>query len=421
MFYEAIRRVFEEYSNPQDSPEARMVGALRFADRFRGELGLTMNENGRPVIREPKFHPREFSLRGLAESLCGIEWVENLREGQHGAYRVFEAGANPAIVPGHIPNVSAYLGSIAGLLDAAILEGYEKPEYIIDRLIYTMPSKVRQESLIGLGRMGDQARRRNPADPHPFAQFGERKIISPETYNDALACAVTFEAVFFDRTNQVIDRCNSVGDELALRKELDGFRMIAGVTNPYNYNGVAYNTYLTSGNWINDVSNPLVDWTNLDVISAMASRFTDQETGNRITVTFDTLLVSPAKKLTTQYIQRATEIETWTQSLAEGRRGSALGERFKMESSPYMDQVLTTADTTLGLNLSQANADKYWWAMKTGPGGAFVRIENWGITINRAAPNDFTMLNHKMLLAVFADYMHAFMLREPRHVIRSKN
>ena len=405
------------------APKLRMGGAREFVEHFRRDLGLTTNEYGRPTVREAQCQPQEFSLRGLAESLCGHEWVENLQQDQRDGQRVFEQGGNAAIHPGNIPNVSAYLGSVAGLLDAAILQGYERPDYLIDKLIYTQSSRQRQQRLIGLGRMGDKAKRRMPGDPHPFAQIGERTSITPETQNDALACAVTFEAVFFDQTGQVLEQANNVGDELAFRKELDGFRLIAGVTNPYNYNGVAYNTYLTSGNWINDIaSNEMVNWTNLDIANALLGRMTDQETGNRIVMTLDTILVSPAKKWSAGYIRSATEQETQTASGAEIRRGPTLAEQFKERyfSSPILDQILTTAAADGGLALTQSQADGYWFALKTGPNGAFVRIENWGIQINRATPNDFTMLNHKLLLAVFSDYMHAFAVREPRAVIRSR-
>jgi hypothetical protein len=422
MRYEKVRQVFEQFANPQDSRETQLAGAYRFVEHFRNDLGLTTNENGRPCVRDAKMKPSEFSFRGLAESLCGYAWVQNLEQSTSHAFQVFEAGGNPAISPGNLPNVSAFLGSVSGLLDAAILQGYEKPEYIIDKLIYTLPSKTRQKKLIGAGRIGDQAKRRNPGEGHAFAQFGDRVVTTSETQNDALACAVTFEAVFFDQTSEVLERANSVGDELALRKELDGFRLIAGVNNPYNYNGVAYNTYLTSGNWINDVaSNPLVDWTNIDVANALASRFTDQETGNRITTNFDVALVSPAKAWTAKHIQHATEVESRTQSAAEIRRGAYLGDKYNLQHSNYLDQVLTAAAADGGLALSQANADKYWWLLKTGPDGAFVRTENWGITINRAAPDSFSMLNQKLLLAVFSDQMHAFDVREPRRVVRSKN
>ena len=426
MRYAGIRTVFESFAPRGASQEERLGGTGQFLANFRAGLGLAYNEFGRPVLdpSKRKWSHHEFSLRGLAEALCGYEWVERLQQPAHaGAGMVVESGpGNVAVTPGNFPEVSAYLGSISGLLEAAVLEAYQKPEYIIDSLVEVVPSKTRQRNLIGTGRIGNQAMRRNPGDPHPFAQFGQRKVRTTETYNEALAGAVTFEAVYFDQTGEVLDRMNSIGDELGLSKELDGFRMIAGVTNPYNYNGTAYNTYLTSGNWVNDVaSNELVDWTNINTVNALFSRMTDQETGNRIAVEWDTQIVSPNKEETANYIQSATEVEQRTQTAAEIRRGSNRVKAKRIVKSVYLDQILTTAAADGGLALSQTNADKYWWALKTGRGGAFIRTENWGLQINKAAPNDFDMLNHKLLLAIFADQMHSFDVREPRYVVRSKN
>jgi len=422
MHYPALRSVYEEFVPKTASPAEKMHGAGQFVKKFVDELGLSVNEMGRPVVKEAQYKPREFSFRGLAESLCGYEWAESLNKSTNSAYQVFEAGG-PSITPGDLPNVSAFLGSVSGLLDAALLEDYDRPDYIIDDLVQVVPSKTRQKKMIGLGRVGDEAGRRNPGDPHQFAQFTERYSTTSETQNDALALGVTMEAVYFDQTGDVLDRANAIGDELGLRKELDGMKMISGINNPYNYGGVAYDTYGTSGNWINDVaSNPLTDWEDINVVNDLFSRMTDQETGNRISVSWDTMLVSPNKKLTAQYIQGATEVEARTGSAAVVTKGPRRGETYKVVSSVYLDQLLTTASASGGLGLSQANANAYWWAIKTGGNkSAFIRVENWPFTINRAAPNDFTMLNQKLMLAVFVDQMHSFDVREPRYVVRSKN
>lgn len=430
MHYGAVTRVFESFVKPNDSREAQLAGAHRFAEQFRAELGLSVSEfGGRPTIdkeRKGRFNPGEWSIRGLAESLCGHQWAESLNQQQANGYRVAEAGtAAAAIHPGNLPNVSAFLGSVTGLLDASILETYEAPEFIIDTLVDVVQSKTRQHSMIGVGIIGDVRMRRNPGDPYNFAQFQERYIRTPETQQDALGCQVTFEAVYFDQTSQVLDRARSVGTVLGRQKEFDGFSVIAGVTNPYNYNGTGYNTYLTSGNWINKVTgNTLTDWTQINVVNAMFSRMTDQETGNRIAVTPDTLICSPTKKLTARYIQAATDVEARTPTTqAVVTRAPNLGEVYRIVSSPYLDQILTAAATANipGLALAQSVADAYWWLLKTGKGGAFYRVENWPLQTATASPDSYSMLNQKLLLAVFADQMHVFGVKEPRYVIESTN
>lgn len=422
--YDKLRGVFESMAPATDSMERRAQGVAKFRQFVRQACGLSLTPAGRPLYTPSAAEMKigDISLRGLAESLCGPHWADAVKGATANAYQVFEAGGNVALTPGNIPNVSAFLGTVTGLLDAAVLTGYQQPEFIIDSLIHTVSSSTRQRNLLGLGRIGDQSAKRNPGDPHPFANFGERVVRTSETENRAIAMAITFEMVFFDQTGDVAQQASKLGEELALNKELEGFRLLAGVRNPYNYNGTSYNTYLTSGNWINDVTgNALEDWTDLDVSRAVASRLTDQETGNRVQVTFDTAIVSPAKRWTAQHIQSATEVETWTQTSTQVRRGAYMGDRFKLVDSVYLDQVLTAAAADGGLALSQSTADAYWWMLKTGPQGAFIRTENWPITIEQAAPDGFTMRNHKLMLAVFADMMHAFDVQEPRHVQRNRS
>jgi hypothetical protein len=425
--YTSVRRVFEEVCTAKGPQE----GARFFAEQFRRDLGLSVNELGSPVLdtSKAKMSATEWSLRGLAESLCGHEWADNLGRGAAQGQQIFEAGGIASMVPGQLANVSAFLGSVTGLLDVAVLEQYQKPEYIIDSLVEVRPSKVRQRKLIGTGRIGNQSRRRNPGDPYPMASFGERYQLGPETQQDALGMSVTFEAVFFDQTREVMDQAGKVGDELGLKKELDGFTVIAGITNPYNYKGVAYNTYLTVGNWVNDGTNVLVDYANVNVVEGLFSRMTDQETGLRINADYDTVIVAPTKTNTAMAIVNATQVRTgsdsggtnYTQTYTPGSR---VQRSFSITSSRYLDMLLTNSATDVnapGLALTQANADKYWWALKTGKGGAFFREENWPLQVQQAAPNDFNMLNHKLLLSVFADQMHAFGVNDPRLVVRGTN
>lgn len=425
--YQAMKTVYESMVKPSDSPEMQIGKAIEFGSRFRVALGLTENEYGRPTIdwKAPeKRDPRAFSFEGLAHTICGYEWHENLKKHVRNGSRVFEAGGNPAITPGSIPNVSAFLGSVTGLLDHSILEGYEAPEFIIDSIVETRPVNTRQTSIIGLGQIGNVSTRRNPGDPYNFAQFQERYIRTPETQQDALGCAVTVEAVAFDQTTQVLDRCRSIGRVLARQKEFDGWRVVVGATNPYVYNGTGYNTYVASGgNWVNKVaSNALADWTNINVIDALFSRMTDQETGNRIAVNWDTLICSPTKKMTARYIQAATTVQARTPTtMAVVSQSGYLGDEKRLLSSPYLDQILTAATTAnpAGLAETQSRANEYYYCLKTGRGGAFYRNENWPMMVKTAMADSYTMLANGIFMAIFANQMHVFGVQEPRFVVWS--
>lgn len=429
MSVQKIRTVYEQFVKPGDSPEVQTRRAYDFVDAFRRDLGIAEDAvTGVPTLNksQQKMRPSDFSLKEMASAMCGEDWAESLTRDNANARRVLEnAGGQSVVVPGHIPNVSAFLGSVTGLLDATILEAYESPSFVIDELVEKIPQKAMQAKMLGIGRIGDQAQARNPGDPFAWAQMSGRYTVTPETTDWALAVAVTAEAVFFDQTQQVLAQANALGDELGVRKELQGMQVIAGAVNPYNYNNTNYNTYLTSGNWINDHSNELDDWTDINAVESLFNDMVDQEAGLPINVEWDTVLVSKTKQPVAEYIWNATEVESRTQTAAEIRRGPNRLAKKKIVASRYMKQVLTNSAShpkTVGLALSGANADKYWWALSTAPGkSAFYRVENYPITIRRASATDFEMLSRNLVLAVFGNSRYAYGVRDPRFAVRNKN
>lgn len=433
-----IATVFErDYAPSTASAGERVAGAMKWSRDIRKKLGFGKDSRNNAIIENATWSAQDFpDFKDLARAFLKVDSLDQavyeVRRAINPAGVALETavnglafedvGAAAAVVPGNLPNVSAYLGTVSGLLDAAVLEGYTTPGYIHNNLCVTIPSKVRQKQLLGTGRLDpDAVQQRNPGDPHPRVQFEERYVTTPETQNKGLSCEVTFHAVFFDQTDEVLERARQIGDAISLSDEKEFMRLFAGVTNAYRYRGTDYNTYLTSGNWINDQVNILEDWTNINKVKALKSRMTDQETGNRLSVTLDTLVCSPFRFATAEHIRNNTTIQERTKSQAHVREGSYRGMLWENTfESEYLDEILTTASPN-GLALGQADANEYWWMVNTSPKmSAFIKTENWPFSTKTAAPNDHHMLDHDLLLAVFANRQQAFSVREPRGVIRNK-
>lgn len=431
-----MKWVYENrYMNRANGENDRRAKAFEFVTDFRRDLGIKKDSRGNFEIREAVFNPDDFNITDMVFAMLGPNAEYKLRSVLDPQGAMMEAYLNPmgpagkvmeagegAVVPGHLPDVSAWLGSVSGLLDARILQGYRKPEYLAPVLAEVVPTKTRQTRLIATGRIGDQAAIRLPGAPHPRAQFEDRVVLTPETDNLALACEVTFEAVFFDQTQEVMARANSIGEEIGLREEKDFFRLFAGTTNDYLYNGTSYNTYIFSGgNWANELRGVLLeDWTDVQQVWALVSRMTDQETSNRITISLDTMVTSPLLKPRAVHIQRQTSIATRTKATGEVREGNldsgVLWEN--THTSPYLDEIHTTAAPN-GEALAQAVADQRWYMLNTKPGeSAFIKTENWPFTVEKAAPDSYSMKDHKLILGAFADRQAVFSVREPRRVVR---
>ncbi|HEV8061097.1 MAG TPA: hypothetical protein VGP68_14550 [Gemmataceae bacterium] len=426
----SLKNLYESYKAEGSSP---IDGARKFRDKIRDLIGLGVNPlTGRTILLETrKARPENFSLPELTEAMLGSN-AEAMFE-QRSKWRrhasLLEAG-NTAIQPSQFIDISAWDSSVGGLIEAKMIEGYSTPEFIAEQITMHVPTKVNGGKIIGLGRIGDKAEAMAPGQSHPRAQFLERYITWPAPTKYGLAVEVTKEAAFFDLTGSILKQAETVGKEIALRKERRVFAVVIGVSqNPYNYGGTAYNTYLTSGNWINTQSNPLTDWTNVNLAWYLASRMTDQEASQRISIKLDSILCTPYLVPTVDYIRRATSIEPLTSGSSSvynaGQRtiapnvtdyyGTSMSN-YKVFSSTILEQALTDAADG---NISQTNAKQYWWAFEQQ--GAFAYAENWPFTVTEAPVNDYVMADNDLVLAVFGNERGVPFVYEPRKVIRNTN
>jgi len=425
----SLKNLYESYKAEGSNP---LDGARKFRDKIHSLIGLTRDHNGRSILLETrKAKPEEFQIPEVTRAMLGdnAEHIFDERNRWRRSANLLEAG-NTAVQPSQFIDISAWDATVGGLIEAKMIEGYSTPEFIADKITKLIPSKTNGGKIIGLGRIGDKAEAMAPGQPHPRAQFLERYITWPAATKFGLAVEVTKEAAFFDLTGSILQQAESVGKEIALRKERRVFAMVIGISqNPYNYGGTAYNTYLTSGNWVNTQSNPLADWTSINQAWYLASRMTDQEAGQRISVKLDAILCTPFLVPTVDYIRRATQIEPLTSGSTttanSGQRtfapnvtdyyGTPLSN-YKVFASTILEQALTDP---LDGNLSASNARQYWWAFEQQ--GAFAYAENWPFTSTEAPINDYVMRDSDLVLAVFGNERGVPFVYEPRKVIRNTN
>lgn len=342
---------------------------------------------------------------------------------------LLEAG-NTAVQPSAFIDISAWSNTTGGLIEAKIIEGFETPEFCGDKITVLDPRKTNGGKVIGVSRIGDKAEVIAPGQAHPRVQFTERYITIPSLDKRGLAIDVTKEAAFFDLTGQVLKNAESLGREIGLRKEKRIFNMIIGATNPYNYGGVAYNTYLTSGNWVNTQSNPLADYTNVNLAMYLLSRMKDQESQQMVTVRPDAILYPPFLNPTVDIVLKAKTVEPLTggsntvynqgtRTLADNITdyfGQSL-DRLKRYSSPILQQQLE--DSVEGLNQSATNARQYWWLFDSQR--SFGYFENWPLTVQSAPANDYIMADNDLVMATFANERGLPYVLDPRYVCRNTN
>lgn len=436
-----------------ESRKAQSGGRTRFVNEIRHGLGLCdeggndyKDDAGNRVLGQRYMRAEQFSLMESAEAIIGPRWRQVFDPSSPG--RMFAAltasslvqAANPgdrrALLegvgvgadPSQFQDINTWTAIAGGLIEVKFLEGWENPAFIADDLMPAMPTKMLGgQKIIGLGRVGNKAIVRKPNEATQRAGFDERYVTTPPTDERALAIDITNEAVLTDLTGDMLQKAEEVGYWVAWAKELLCLDLFLGVTNTYSYKGTSYNTYLTSGNWINKVTgNELLTWEQIQTVILTFANMTDQETGTRVVIQPDTLLVMPAKVATARLVLDAYDTEFRNSLGATQATAPTLSVR-RSTGNPYqgMFNVLSSvlayqrATDSTGLSLSSTNANIYWWAFEKGK--AFKYMQVFPLTVIPAPPNSYDMIDRNIVASYFARERGIPAVIEPRKVIVSTN
>lgn len=446
----SIRTLYDSYRNGGYHHEGTGYGGTRgFLAQVREEVGLEFDRSaGEMRLRrredgsiDRRMRPEEFPWRELAEGIIGEDWREQMDVQQSGRdplamareFDILEDNSALAIMPGQFVNVSVWNATIAGLLEAKVLEGYSRPAFMYPSIARTVPTRMRRDKHIGVGAVPDLAEVMQPGQTHPRAQFDERWILTPETIKVGLAIDVTKEAVFFDATaGQVMKKAESIGESLGLRREKRACNLLLGTTtgstgvHAYTYKGTAYNFYIQSGgNWVNKLpSNPLVDWMDIDAAEQLFAEMLDMESGEPINIGARQLIVMPAKLRNAQLILGYNTLERRTQSAAEigsGPNTVTPGIQLLTPSQWLYREALTNKASIHDGNgsnysgASAANIREWWWIGDFHQ--AFGYSENWAMSAKRASPDNYAALDRNLVMSLFVDEMGEFFVEEPRAVV----
>lgn len=391
-----------------------------------GELALESEiDQGTKLREHATLSPtiNNWSIKELAKGFCGCDGaaLESVLSQSERAHRevgnVMEAGTD--IAPSQFANVSAFNAATVGLLEARMLISYQRPAFVLQDLVETIPSAVRQMKLIGISMVGDTAEERKPADTHHRINLQERYVTTPNTINRGNGVDVTREAVMFDRTQLLLKQAEQATETLGLRKEYLITDVFLGIVNNFVYDGTGYNTYNASGgNWINLLAtNPLVDWTSFNAANQLFANMRDIETGQPIEIEVKQVLVMPFKEMSSRYVFNFTGLENTSSDLT--RRGFAAnplgGGRYEfLTPSKYAYKRATDAN---GLNLGATAAQALWWLGDFKK--AFFWLQNIPLTIVRATASDYQMGDRGLMFSLFADEMGAAGVQDPHFVVQS--
>lgn len=195
----------------------------------------------------------------------------------------------------------AFLTITQQFVYSSVLDAYSAPELIFSNMIPTRSSPFRVEKIPGVTNIGDEATVVNEGDEFPLAGVSEDYVETPETVKRGMRIPITKEAIFFDRTGLVAQRCAEIGTWLGVHKEkraVDCVTDLNTTAHRYRWRGVSTNTAVTqiatygdnSGDhtWDNlAASNALTDYESLNtawqLLRGMKDPFTDEPLGDFLT------------------------------------------------------------------------------------------------------------------------------------------
>jgi hypothetical protein len=378
------------------------------------------------LIATRQIKASEFSIRGLYENFVetrsngervGPELVNSFNP-TRGSGRTLLEEAGDAITSANFSNITGQI------MYSTVMERYKDRTFIGDKLVKTVPTEFNGEKIPGVARIGDEAESVGEGKAYPTASFSEMWIETPQTTKRGMIVQVTRETVFFDRTGLVLENAGEVGYWYGVNKEKRILDQVFGVTNSYNFNGTAYNTYQSSTPWINvQASNQLIDAVSLNTALLLFDKMTDPFTGEPIAVMADTMVVPSALHPTALALQRATEV--WAAPGTTTDTPSTAGGTWSTHSpniagypSPFGGKIPTSQFKVLSSPLVYArDSSATTWFI-----GDFLRafmyMENWPIQVIQAPPNNEVEFTQDVVARWKVTERGTVAVREPRYVAK---
>ncbi len=361
------------------------------------------------ALSKRELRPEDFSLRELAEAMLSPERVRQMDPRQGNACLTEAAEGVDA---------TAFSNITGQVVQAKILEAYHQEAFVLSRLVETIPTRLDGERIPGIGRVADEVAEVAPGMPYPSLGFTEDYIDTPQTTKRGFIVPVTKEAIFFDRTHLVLQRAAEVGEVLGLNKEKRLLDLLIGTANNYVWKGSAYNTYSTAGtgtapdgNWVNQMAEELVEWTDVDAAEQLLANILDPNTGEPVLVQATTVLVMPAYRHAAHRIFNASEISYGGAGAAtQTTAANPLGNYTVVESRLAYRRLLAAG--------TEASAAKKYWFLGDFR-KAFAYMENWPITVTQSPANSEAEFNQDLVVRFKASERGAAAVINPRFVVKS--
>jgi hypothetical protein len=314
-------------------------------------------EPGADQIGDPNF----LSFRGLAEGMLGDQWGKILSRHSQGVYRLQESA--------EAVDASSFANITGQLLIRLLMKAYESPAFIADSLVTVIPEPM-SEAILGELKVPDITgplqgpSQVQPGMPYPRVQVKEDWITLPAIEKWGYLLQITLEALAQDRTGRIADSATKLGTRLRIDREERILAVVLGLVNNFKWQDVAYNTYGTTGNWINKKTGVTVaakTWELLNAQNQLFVQMMDPWTNKPVLIDYSKMkiLCMPESVGSFNMVVNATTVNTGQISSAPATQMVGATNYFMpsggVVTSPYARNLLIQA----GVNA--ANTADTWY------------------------------------------------------------
>jgi hypothetical protein len=352
--------------------------------------------------------PNEFSIADLFESL-----VTDGRE----LRRLFNPQLGPTSILAEAAGAvaSSDFSSITGqIVYSMMMQDLQPENFPFQAVIPTQSTQFSGEKIPGIANLGDLAEVVNENEDYPLMGTSEDFIETPETKKRGFIVPITKEAIFFDRTGELLQKCSKVGDSLMLNKEKRAIDCLIDentTAHRYKWKGTTYGSYQTTTPWVNiQTSNGLVDWTDLDAAEQRFNAITDPNTGEPVVVEANTIIVTKQNEQAAARIINATQIV-----MHAGGYHTSNNVSETQAPNPYRSKYSILTSRLLA---SRAGTDTDWWL---GDPSKYARyMENWPITVTQAPAGNADDFNRDIVAKYKCSERGQYAVVEPRVMVENQ-
>ncbi len=365
----------------------------------------------REAIASGEIKPDQVSFKGLARALVtdrqgnpmGNEFIEACDPNPVGndGSTIMEA-----VDSGAFRNISGQI------VYSTMMQEYQLYVAPIEGLYRTIPTQLNGEKIPGVTAIGDHAESIREGEAYPSVGIGEDWVETPETTKKGLKIEITKEALFFDRTNRIIENANKVGNWLGINKAKRIIDMVLGVTNTYKWKGTAYDTYQTTTPWVNtNTSNGLENYTDIDDALELFAGITAPDTGEPIMVVPTTIVCQTSLAATARHILNATQIK----SDPNANAGTAQIQMYVPNNALIPGNYNVVASPIINARYTAGSVTSTTWYFGDFS-KAFAYMENWPITVVPAPSNSYEEWNRDIVAGWKASERGVAAVLDPRYV-----